>query len=112
MRVVWSTTFSLTLPLAAGRTSARWLYWFVVVVIRLVCAALAVHPFVQEGGAIYATSSTLTMTSCTLSGNTATVRTPATWMHDWLEWLMIVDVGSDDGFVVVGMGVGLSLIHI
>ena len=79
---------------------------FVVVVIRLVCAALAVDPFVQYGGAIYATSSTLTMTSCTLSGNTADVRTPATWMHDWLEWLMIVDVGSDDGFVVVEMGVG------
>ena len=59
---------------------------FVVVVIRLVCAALAVDPFVQYGGAIYATSSTLTMTSCMLSGNTASdVRTPATWMHDWLE---------------------------
>ena len=72
---------------------------FVVVVIRLVCAALAVDPFVQYGGAIYASSSTLTMTSCTLSGNTATgVRTPATWMHDWLEWLMIVDVVSDDGY--------------
>ena len=72
--------------------------WFVVVVIRLVCAALAVDPFVQYGGAIYATSSTVTMTSCTLSGNTADVRTPATWMHDWLEWLMIVDVVSDDGY--------------
>ena len=99
MRVVWSTTFSLTLPLAAGRTSAPWLCLFVVVVIRLVCAALAVDPFVQYGGAIYATSSTLTMTSCTLSGNTATgVRTPATWMHDWLEWLMIVDVVYDDDY--------------
>ena len=65
----------------------------------MVCAALAVDPFVQRGGAIYATtSSTLTMTSCTLSGNTASVRTPATWMHDWLEWLMIVDVVSDDGY--------------
>ena len=66
----------------------------------MVCAALAVDPFVQLGGAIYANSgSTLTMTSCTLSGNTATsVRTPATWMHDWLEWLMIVDVVSDDGY--------------
>ena len=71
---------------------------FVVVVIRLVCAALAVDPFVQYGGAIYATSSTVTMTSCTLSGNTASVRTQATWMHDRLEWLMIVDVVSDDGY--------------
>ena len=71
---------------------------FVVVVIRLVCAALAVDPFVQYGGAIYSSSSTLTMTSCTLSGNTASVRTPATWMHDWLEWLMIVEVVSDDGY--------------
>ena len=71
---------------------------FFVGVIRLVCAALAVDPFVQRGGAIYATSSTVTMTSCTLSGNKAIVRTPATWMHDWLEWLMIVDVVSDDGY--------------
>ena len=70
----------------------------VVVVIRLVCAAFAVDPFVQYGGAIYASSSTVTMTSCTLSGNAALVRTPATWMHDWLEWLMIVDVVSDDGY--------------
>ena len=85
MRVVWRTAFSLTLPLAAGRTSAPWLCLFVVGVIRLVCAALAVDPFVQYGGAIYAESSTLTMTSCTLSENTAEVRTPATWMHDWLE---------------------------
>ena len=96
--MVWSTTFSLTLPLAAGRTSAPWLCLFVFVVIPLVRAALTVDPFVQYGGAIYAESSTLTMTSCTLSGNTATVRTPATWMHDWLEWLMIVDVVSDDGY--------------
>ena len=81
---------------------------FVVVVIRLVCAALAVDPFVQYGGAIYATSSTLTMTSCTLSGNTADVRTPATWMHDWLEWLMIVEIVSDDGYNArVVMMVGL-----
>ena len=73
---------------------------FVVVVIRLVCAALAVDPFVQFGGAIFVTDSVamLTMTSCTLSGNTADVRTPATWMHDWHEWLMIVDVVSDDGY--------------
>ena len=48
---------------------------FVVVVIRLVCAALAVDPFVQYGGAIYAEDSDLTMTSCTLSGNTLSVRT-------------------------------------
>ena len=60
--------------------------WFAVGVIRLVCAALDVDPFVQFGGAIYAaSSSTVTMTSCTLSSNTASVRTPATWMHDWLE---------------------------
>ena len=86
VRVVWSTTFSLTLPLAAGRTSAPWLCWFVVGVIRLVCAALAVDPFVQYGGAIYADDSTLTMTSCTLSGNgVMSVRTPATLIHDWLE---------------------------
>ena len=71
---------------------------FFVGMIRLIYAALAVDPFVQYGGAILATSSTVTMTSCTLSGNTASVRTPATWMHDWLEWLMIVDVGSDDGY--------------
>ena len=58
---------------------------FVVGVIRLVCAALAVDPFVQYGGAINFRDSTLTMTSCTLSENTALVRTPATWMHDWLE---------------------------
>ena len=75
-----------------------WLYWLVVGLIRSVCVALAVDPFVQYGGAIYSSSSTLTMTSCTLSGNTAEVRTPATWMHDWLEWLMIVDVVSDDGY--------------
>ena len=62
------------------------------------CAALAVDPFVQEGGAIYALSSTLTMTSCTLSGNTAEVRSPATWMHDWFEWLMVVDVVYEDGY--------------
>ena len=60
---------------------------FFVGVIRLVCAALAVDPFMQSGGAIYVwDGSTLTMTLCTLSGNTATgVRTPATWMHDWFE---------------------------
>ena len=60
--------------------------WFVVGVIRLVCAALDVDPFVQYGGAIYAvSSSTVTMTTCTLSSNYAGVRTPATWMHDLLE---------------------------
>ena len=99
MRVVWSTTFSLTRPLAAGRTSARWLYCFFRCGNSFGFVLLLLDPFVQSGGAIYATSSTLTMTSCTLSGNTATgVRTPATWMHDWLEWLMIVDVVSDDGY--------------
>ena len=88
---MWSTTFSLTLPLAAGRTSAPWLCLFVVGVIRLVCAALAVDPFMQSGGAIYVwDGSTLTMTLCTLSGNTVEVRTPATWRHDWLEWLIFV----------------------
>ena len=61
-------------------------------VIPLVRAALTVDPFVQYGGAIYVESSELTMTTCTLSWNTADVRTPATWMYDWLEWLMIVDV--------------------
>ena len=53
---------------------------FVVGVIHLVCAALAVDPFVQYGGAIYATSSTLNSTSCTLSENKASsykVRTRA-----------------------------------
>ena len=81
---------------------------FVVGVIHLVRAALAVDPFVQYGGAIYADNSTLTMTSCTLSGNTAEVRTPTTWMHDWLEWLMVVEVVSDDGYNArVVMMVGL-----
>ena len=52
----------------------------------------------QHGGAIFAgSSSTLTMTSCTLSGNTAEVRIPATWMHDWPEGWMIVDVVYEDG---------------
>ena len=84
--VVWSTPISFTVPLAAERTNAPLLCWIVVGVIRLVCAAPAVDPLVQYGGAIYADSSDLTMTTCTLSGNgVSVVRTPATLMHDWLE---------------------------
>ena len=82
--VVWSTPISFTVPLTAERTNAPWLCWIVVGVIRLVCAAPAVDPLVQYGGAIYAESSDLTMTSCTISGNAvySDVRTPATLMHD------------------------------
>ena len=52
--VVWSTPISFTVPLTAERTNAPWLCWIVVGVIRLVCAAPAVDPLVQYGGAIYA----------------------------------------------------------